>query len=211
MLVYVDNETLCIPFGRNLYCVLELNDFYRAEVSTQNSTLLIDERSQSMGKLERNRGMFFASFDNTSWEALGKDNDDLSKELNPDTETSKNVLGETTFKHNGYEPEISVDPYYAEEDSVLYENLRDAAIQELYSDSAIKGYFIETVFETVNAAAGTMSGTGYKREAYLVPQSIGGDTSSLAIPFTVNPVGPMTAVTVSYVIATRTLTVTPIT
>ena len=36
----------------------------------------------------------------SAWEALGKDTDDLSKELNPDTETSKNVLGETTFKHN---------------------------------------------------------------------------------------------------------------
>ena len=45
-----------------------------------------------MAKLDRNRLMFFASFDGTNWEVLGRDNDDLSKALNPDTETSKNVL-----------------------------------------------------------------------------------------------------------------------
>ena len=42
------------------------------------------------------------------WDAIGKDNDDLSKELNPDTETGKNVLGESTFTHSGYEPEVEV-------------------------------------------------------------------------------------------------------
>ena len=81
-----------------------------------------------MAKLDRNRGMFFASFDGTEWEVLGRDNDDLSKALNPDTETSKNVLGEATFKHNGYEPEVSVDPYYADNESVLYEKLLAAAL-----------------------------------------------------------------------------------
>lgn len=158
-----------------------------------------------MAKLDRNRGMFFASFDGTEWEVLGKDNDDLSKELNPDTETSKNVLGEATFKHNGYEPEVNVDPYYADEDSVLYEKLLAAAIQEKYGDTDIKGYFIEVVFST--ATATTLTGTGYKREAYIVPQSTGGDTSGLGIPFTVNPVGAMTAVSVTYTIATRAVVI----
>lgn len=163
-----------------------------------------------MARLDRNRGMFFASFDGTSWEVLGRDNDDLSKELNPDTETSKNVLGEVTFKHNGYEPEVNVDPYYADEDSVLYEKLLAAAVQEKYGDADIKGYFIEVVFDTANASSGTMSGTGYKRAAYIVPQSTGGDTSGLGIPFTVNPVGAMTAVTVTYTLATRAVTITAV-
>lgn len=42
-----------------------------------------------MAKLDRNRCMYFASFDGTSWEVIGRDNDDLTKELNPDTETSR--------------------------------------------------------------------------------------------------------------------------
>lgn len=160
-----------------------------------------------MAKLERNRYMQFCSFDGTTWEVLGRDNDDLSKELNPDTETSKNVLGETTFKHNGYEPEVAIDPYYADSDSALYEDLCDIALGEKYDDTSIKGYFCDVVFETVNASAGTMTGTGKKREAYIVPQSIGGDTAGLGIPFNVNPVGAMTDVTVTYTIATRAVTI----
>lgn len=160
-----------------------------------------------MSKLDRRSNMYFASFDGTEYEVLGKDNDDLSKELNPDTETSKNVLGETTFKHNGYEPEVSVDPYYADPDSVLYDKLKAAAVQEKYSDADIKGYFVEVVFESVESG-GKLTGVGYKREAYLVPQSTGGDTSGFSIPFTVNPVGPMTEVNVTYTIADRTVSVT---
>ncbi len=160
-----------------------------------------------MSKLERRANMYFASYDGNEWEVLGKDNDDLNKELNPDTETSKNVIGETTFKHNGYEPEIAVDPYYAEPDSVLYEKLRDAAVQEKYDDAHIKGFFVEVVFETAESN-GKLTGTGYKRAAYIVPQSTGGDTSGFAIPFTVTPVGPMSSVSVSYTIADRSVTIT---
>ena len=163
-----------------------------------------------MPKLDRNRNMYFASFDKTAWDVLGRDNDSLNKELNPDTETSKNVLGEATFKHNGYEPEVNVDPYYADEDSALYDKLKVAAVQEKYGDSDIKGYFVEAVFDGVSATgtSGKLTGTGYQREAYIVPQSTGGDTAGFAIPFTVNPVGPMTEVTVTYTLATREVTIT---
>lgn len=164
-----------------------------------------------MAKLERNRYMQFVSFDGTAWEVLGRDNDDLSKELNPDTETSKNVLGETTFKHNGYEPEVALDPYYADSTSVLYEDLTAAAIGEKFDDESIKGFFTEVIFSTVNAEAGTMTGTGKKREAYIVPQSVGGDTAGLGIPFNVNPIGPMTDVTVTYTVATREVTIAAVT
>ena len=159
-----------------------------------------------MAKLDRFMNMYFASFDKTAWDVLGKDNDDLNKELNPDTETSKNVLGEATFKHNGYEPEVNVDPYYADDESPLYEKLLAAAVQEKYGDADIKGYFVEAVFE--QAENGILSGTGYRREAYIVPQSTGGDTAGFGIPFTVNPVGPMTEVTVSYTMSTRAVTIT---
>lgn len=160
-----------------------------------------------MARMDRNRLMYFASFDKSKWEVLGVDNDDLSKELNPDTETGKNVLGEATFKHNGYEPEVSVDPYYADASSALYEKLKDAAIKELYGDGDIKGYFVEALFESA-ASGGVLSGTGYRREAYIIPQSTGGDTSGLGIPFNVNPVGAMTQVSVRYTIATREVTIT---
>lgn len=163
-----------------------------------------------MPRLDRNRNMYFASFDKTAWEVLGRDNDSLNKDLNPDTETSKNVLGEATFKHNGYEPAVNVSPYYADEDSALYGKLKAAAVQEKYGDTDIKGYFVETMFDGEDAAktAGKLVGTGYQREAYIVPQSTGGDTAGVGIPFNVYPVGPMTEVTVTYTLATRDVTIT---
>ena len=155
---------------------------------------------------ERKLYIHIASFDGTTWEVLGKDNEDLSKALNPDTETSKNVLGDSTFTHSGYQPEVSVDPYYADADSVLYADLRDIAIQEKFSDSDIKGYFVECMFDNA-AVNGVLSGTGYKRSAYIVPQSIGGDTKAVGIPFTVTPVGPMTPVSVSYTLSSHAVVI----
>lgn len=163
-----------------------------------------------MARLARSMYMNFVSYDGKEWEVLGKDNDDASKELNPDTESSKNVLDETTFTHSGYEPEFDLDPYYADESSILYDKLTAAALKEGHKDEDVKGYFLEVLFksEGVDEKAGTLTGVGYKREAYIVPQSIGGDTTAVSIPFNVNPVGPQTEVSVTYTRATRAVTVT---
>lgn len=162
-----------------------------------------------MARLDRNRGMFFISWGGSTpvWEAVGKDNDDLSKELNPDTETSKNVLGETTFIHSGYEPEISVDPYYMDPDRQMYTHMLEVALQEKYGESDLKGKFAEAFFTTVNAQTKTMSGTCYVRDAWIVPQSVGGDTSGYAIPYTITPVGAMQTKSISYNMETNVATI----
>ena len=54
------------------------------------------------------------------YERLGKDLEEYNVELNPDTETSKNILGESTFKHNGYEVSSDADPFYADTTSDLF-------------------------------------------------------------------------------------------
>ncbi len=206
-MTYKVDGRLYLSFGSIVNDALLISD-KRTKITLSNGGVQIIGRSMIMAKLDRNRNMYFASFNGTEYEALGRDNDDLSKDLNPDTETSKNVLGETTFKHNGYEPSVSVDPYYADSESVLYEKLVEIALEEKYGEDT-KGYFIEVFFDQADAKAGTMTGTGKKRAAYIVPQSTGGDTSGVGIPFTVNPVGPMTDVQVTYQIATREVTVSP--
>lgn len=145
------------------------------------------------------------------WEALGKDNDDLSKELNPDTETTKNVLGETTFKHSGYEPEISVDPYYIDPARKMYEHLREVALEERYGEADLMGYFAEAYFETANRKTQTMTGYAYVRQAWFVPQSVGGDTAGYGIPITINPVGPTTKKKIVYDMTTNEATITDFT
>lgn len=211
-MLYVKDSILYLSRGAVANGILNANNQGSTsyEIGTDGS-LIIYGRFFDMSKLERYKNMYFASYDGTTWEVLGRDNDDLSKELNPDTEAGKNVIGEATFKHSGYEPEVSVDPYYADPDTPLYEKLKAAAVQELYGDGDIKGYFVEVVFDTTQSSTTQLTGVGYKREAYIVPQSTGGDTSGFSIPFTVNPIGSPTQVNVTYTRATRAVTITNVT
>lgn len=147
----------------------------------------------------------------SGWEALGKDNDDLSKELNPDTETGKNVLGESTFTHSGYEPEVDLDPYYMDPSRLMYAHLLDIALQEKYGEADCIGYFAEAFFTAANEETKTMTGYCYVRQAWFVPQSTGGDTAGYAIPFNIHPIGGMTKKLISYNMTTNEATITDIT
>ena len=140
------------------------------------------------------------------WEALGKDDDDLSKELNPDTETSKNVLGETTFTHAGYAPEIDMDKYYMDPSRIMYDHLLDVALTEKYAETDLLGYVAEAFFTSVDEEERTMSGYCYVRRAWFTPQSVGGDTSGFSIPFTITPIGGMTKKAITYDMATNVAT-----
>jgi len=146
-----------------------------------------------------------------AWEALGKDNDDLSKELNPDVETSKNVLGETTVTHSGYEPEVGVDPYYIDPSRKMYKHLAEVAIEEKYDEASVLGFFGEAHFTTANPETKKMTGFVFIRQAYYVPQSVGGDTSGWAIPVNIYPIGAVTKKKIVYDMPTNEATITDLT
>ena len=69
------------------------------------------------------------------YERLGKDLEEYNIELNPDTETSKNILGESTFKHNGYEVSSDADPFYADTTSDLFGALQKIVDGRLKDDN----------------------------------------------------------------------------
>lgn len=142
------------------------------------------------------------------WEALGKDDDDLSKDLNPDTETTKNVLGETTFTHKGYEPSVDMDTYYADPARILFDHLLEIAMEEKYGGTDCIGYFAEAFFTSVDEQAHTMTGYCYVRKAWIVPQSVGGDTAGLGIPFTITPIEGMEKKAITYDMVTNVATIT---
>lgn len=145
---------------------------------------------------------------NGGWEALGKDVDDLSKDLNPDTENTKNVLGETAFEHKGYQSSVGMDTYYMDPSRLMYAHLLDVAMQEKYDEGSLLGYFAEAYFTSVDENAGTMTGYCYVRRAWIVPQSVGGSTAGFSIPFTVNPQGGMEKKSITYNMKNNTATVT---
>lgn len=122
------------------------------------------------------------------WERLGEDLEEYNVELNPDTETSKNILGESTFKHNGYEVSSDADPYYARTDSTLSVKLQEI-IDNRYKDDNCKTTALE-----VHLWKGDQE-NGYEawmQDCYIVPKSYGGNTSGYQTPFTVNYVGART-------------------
>ena len=174
---------------------------YGITVTTQTGKTLSDGDSITVNYTKASGG----------WEALGKDNDDLTKDLNPDTETSKNVLGESTFRHSGYEPSVSVDPYYIDPSRKMYKRIRENAIEEKYGENDLKGYFAEAFFETKNTKKRTMSGYCFVREAWYVPQSTGGDTTAYAIPVEIHPVGAAIKKNIVYDMETNEATITDIT
>lgn len=125
-----------------------------------------------------------------SYYRLGKDLEEFNVEMNPDTETGKNILGESTFTHNGYEISADADPFYARQGDDLFE-----ALQGIIDTQAQYEGCATTLIEVHLWDAGTTSGTykAFKQNVYLVPTSYGGDTSGYQIPFTISYVGEKTA------------------
>lgn len=121
----------------------------------------------------------------SKYERLGKDLEEYNVELNPDTETSKNILGESTFKHNGYEVSSDADPFYADTTSGLFTALQKIVDGRLKDDN-LKTKAVEVHLWT---EAATDKYEAYQQDCYVVPTSYGGDTSGYQIPFTVNYVG----------------------
>lgn len=138
---------------------------------------------------------------------IGKDLEEFNEELNPDVETSKNILGETSVKHNGYEVSESVEPYYYATGEALSTKLEQIANKRLTGD-ATKTTMIDAIF-TVNEGTVTVV-SAYIETVNVIPDSIGGDTSGVQIPFTLYHHGDRKDVTSNVTItADGELTYTP--
>ena len=140
-----------------------------------------------MGKIERKYLAHYidTSFNGTTtaYARLGKDLEEYNEELNPDVEVKKNILGEQSVDHKGYEVQSNVDPYYAEVDDPLWEQLSAIANGRLTGDDCLT-----TKVDVLLNADGTVE-WAYREDVYVIPTSIGGDTSGVQIPFTVYNAG----------------------
>ena len=115
-----------------------------------------------------------------AWFLIAKDIDAMPADLNPDTETTKTILGETTVKDNGYEPSMSADPYYANPDDSIYNKLVDIAMNRLKGDNC-KTKILEVIIKNTEDS----SHQAWIEDVIVKPQSYGGDTSGVSIPFDV--------------------------
>ena len=126
------------------------------------------------------------------FEIIGDDIEQMSVELNSDTEQIKNILGQTRTRDNGYEASMDADPFYADPDKKLYPKLRDIAMNRLKGDKC-KTLMLEVIVE--DTAAETHK--AWLREVMVKPQSYGGSTEGFNIPFTVSEDGAIQEGTVT--------------
>lgn len=134
-----------------------------------------------------------------NWVRLGEDLEEYNIDMNPDTETSKNILGETSFRHNGYEPSSSADPYYAKTTDPLFPKLQEIVDKRIKDDGCKTKALEVHMWEGEETAF-----EAYMQECYVIPNSYGGDTSGYQIPFTVYYTGARTKGT--YNASTKTFT-----
>ena len=121
-----------------------------------------------------------------TWYRLGEDLEEYSVDLNPDTEITKNILGNTKFTHSGYEPSADADPFYARTGDILFETLQEI-VDERHTGDQLKTSALEV--HMWEAGESTGSYVAYRQFCYLTPTSYGGDTSGYQIPFSVSYVG----------------------
>lgn len=138
-----------------------------------------------MSNLARKTLVHFIQPPSGDWYKIGLDIDDMSMELNPDVESKQNILGETSVVHNGFSPSMDADPYYANPDDSVYDDLAHIAMNRDYSDAASRWQLLEVIISDETAT----SHAAWQEDAVIIPQSYGGDTSGFQIPFQVQPAG----------------------
>lgn len=140
-----------------------------------------------MAKIERKYLAHYidASFggETPNYVRLGKNLEEYNEELNPDVEITKNILGEQSVQHNGYEVQSEVEPYYAESGDDLWEKIAEIANGRLTGDDCKT-----TKVDVLMNSSGTVE-WAYCEDVYVIPSSIGGDTSGVQAPFTVYNAG----------------------
>lgn len=140
-----------------------------------------------MAKIERKYLAHFidAAFGGTetNYIRLGKDLEEYVEELNPDVEVNKNILGEQNVQHNGYEVQSEIDPFYAYTGDPLFEALAEIANERKTGDDCVT-----TKVDVLLDAMGQIL-WAYREDIWVVPNSIGGDTSGVQIPFSVYNAG----------------------
>jgi hypothetical protein len=118
-----------------------------------------------------------------SYVRLGKDLEEYNEELNPDVEIKKNILGEQSVQHNGYEVQSEVDPYYAYTGDKLFEQLSKIANERRTGSDCIT-----TKVDVLLKEDGSVE-WAYREDVWVIPNSVGGDTSGVQVPFTVYSAG----------------------
>jgi hypothetical protein len=133
---------------------------------------------------------------------LGADLEEYKEELNPNVEKKKNILGENSVIIDSYEPQSSVEPYYAVVGDPLFVRLL-AIAEERQTLDDLKTTVVDVhLWEEDATTAGSY--VAYKEDAVFEVSSVGGDSTGLQIPFNLHKTG--NRVKGLFALATKTFT-----
>lgn len=136
------------------------------------------------------------------WFLIGKDVEDMSISLNPQTTTKKNILDETSVVDEGYEPSADVDTYYADpSDGTFYDKIKAIAMDRLTGDDC-KTRVLEVLIDRTEAPF-----DAWIEDVMIKPQSYGGAQGGVRIPYQIAFCGNRQKGTVT--IANKVPTFTP--
>ena len=141
-----------------------------------------------MAKIERK---YMAHFINAAkdgedtYERLGEDLEEFSPEMSAQVETKKNILGESSILISGYEKTATVEPFYAQIGSKLFQRLQDIVDGNLTLDD-LKTDVVDVKLWNKNESN---IYPAVKETVYIEVTSYGGDTTGYQIPFTLHFTG----------------------
>lgn len=144
-----------------------------------------------MSKAKREEYIVFAVFGDggsETYEAIGKDNEDLSRTMNTEVNNFKNVLGVTSVEVTKGAQTTTVDPFKQESDSKM-----SAFLQKIYFED-LDGSDVEMEFVEVSLNGEEEDGAypAFKQTGAISLQSHGGDTTGISDPFDINWKGART-------------------
>lgn len=121
------------------------------------------------------------------FEALGKDNEDISRSLNNEVNATKNVLGKTSVEVTKGNQTTSVDPFKLDSDSKVATILHDIFVNE-EELSEVEHEFVEVfLHKPVTDSEGEYE--AFKQTGAIDLKSYGGDTTGISAPFDINWLG----------------------
>lgn len=137
-------------------------------------------------------GAFDTKYSATDYVRLGKDLEEYSLSLSPSVESRQNILGENSVAVNGYTASSSVSPYYYDYDDSLSEKVMDIAMNRITGDGCKTSVIDVLLKPGATADAAPTVVWAYREDCYVVPDSVGGNTSGVQIPFTIHRAGNIT-------------------
>jgi len=132
---------------------------------------------------------FDRSYAETDYVRLGADLEEYNVELNPEVETKRNILGENAVYIFGYEASSDVDPFYYDYDESLSKKIWDL-VQTRATGDACKTSTVDVLLSpSVDEGGDPIVIEAWREDCIVVPQSYGGDTTGIQLPFAIHRTG----------------------